>query len=281
MDNFRKLKDKHTIIFAILMLLAFEAISNLLVAGFSLLTSMKNTGTNLQYLMQETLVLIGSILLVTLTGQKHIFKFEFKSFIKSQWSGAYFYFLAIMLIAINVSDALEAGKRFKSPLEIIEFIVFVLLVGLAEELVFRGIIADNMYVTSCNSIKNTYLYIILSGFIFGLSHFFNYFHGQSLSSVICQVLGTTMLGIILGAVYFKRRSIYGVALLHTLLDLGTMSQRALFIGGSVSDDVNASVDFMTSLFQTMRSQLPYLIVAFIILRPSVIKKILLSEKAEK
>lgn len=277
MKIIEKIKAKHVLLFCILVQFISIAVSYGLLWVSHLVVTPSEIGSNSYYLLREIIVLLGSIAIVFVTKQTKIFKFNLKGFLKSQWSGAYFYFLVVIGIVV-VADEIKVGGEYKSVVQIVAFILFVLTVGLAEEAINRGIIAECLINKYGNTVKGTIGAVLFSSFIFGFSHISNFFVGESFGATFTQIVSTSMLGILLGAIYYKHRSYFGVALLHGLLDFTSMSDRGLLIGRSVGEFKVNDVEFLTQFVSAMRSQITFVIVAVIILRPSVIRKIIAARK---
>ena len=114
--------------------------------------------------------------------------------------------------------------------------------------------------------------VLLSGCIFGAMHILNVFNGQSLEESIIQMIATSMLGILLSAIYIKHKSVYGVAFLHATLNFMTMFARGFWDGNTLQYQYQ-DVNFWESLKQSLTSQSVYIIVAIWVLRPSVVRRI--------
>lgn len=270
-EKWKSFKEKHVICFAVVLLIFYELLKNGVMAILSVL-GIENKGTNFDYMWSEAVVLALAIFFVYATFQTHILKCGFKGFFKSLWSGMVFFLLAVVGCAMYAFQAMEQGLALKPMGELITFVVFVILVGLAEEIFFRGIIAESILKRFGNSVSGVIFSVILSGIIFGVVHILNFFSGQSLEESVIQAIATSMLGILLSAIYVRHRNIFGVAVLHALLDFMTMFTRGFFQGGSIGY-VATDIDFWASLKQALISQSIFIIVALWVLRPKIIKKI--------
>lgn len=74
----------------------------------------------------------------------------------------------------------------------------------------------------------------------------------------------------------RHRNVYGVAVLHAVLDFLTMFTSGFFEGSSISY-VATDIDFWASLKQALISQSTFIIVAVWVLRPKILRQIV--EKA--
>lgn len=166
MKKLIELKKSHVICFCIVVLLLNKVLSKVPIEILDFF-KLSNRSTNSGYLILECIVLIAAVLIIYIIGQTHILKPTLKSFRASIWSGMVFLVLAITGCILFVSEGSKMGAVYKSPFEIIAFILFVIVVGLAEEFVYRGIIADSIFERFGNSKAGIILSVLLSGCIFG------------------------------------------------------------------------------------------------------------------
>lgn len=271
MKKLIELKKSHVICFCMVVILLNEVLSKVPIEILDFL-KLSNRSTNSGYLLLECIVLIAAVVIIYITGQTHILKPSLKSFGASIWSGMVFLVLAITGCILFVGEGSKMGAVYKSPLEIIAFIVFVIVVGLAEEFVYRGIIADSIFERFGNSKVGIVLSVLLSGCIFGAMHILNVFYGQSLEESVIQMIATCMLGILLSAIYIRHKNIYGVAFLHATLNFMTMFMEGFWDGNTLQYQYQ-DVNFWESLKQSLTSQSVYIVVAIWVLRPSVVRRI--------
>lgn len=271
MKKLIELKKSHVICFCIMVILLNELLSKAPIKILDFL-NLSDRSTNFGYLILECIVLIAAILVIYITGQTHTLKPTFKSFWTSIWSGMVFIVLAVVGCIVFIDEGTNIGAVYKSPFEIIAFIVFVIVVGLAEEFVYRGIIADSISERFGNSKTGIVLSVLLSGCIFGVMHILNVFYGQSLEESVIQMIAASMLGILLSAIYIRHKNIYGVAFLHATLNFMTMFMEGFWDGNTLQYQYQ-DVNFWESLKQSMTSQSIYIIVTIWVLRPSVIRKL--------
>ena len=272
MKKLIELKKSHVICFCIVVLLLNKVLSKVPIEILDFF-KLSNRSTNSGYLILECIVLIAAVLIIYIIGQTHILKPTLKSFRASIWSGMVFLVLAITGCILFVSEGSKMGAVYKSPFEIIAFILFVIVVGLAEEFVYRGIIADSIFERFGNSKAGIILSVLLSGCIFGAMHILNVFNGQSFAEEsIIQMIATCMLGILLSAIYIRHKNIYGVAFLHATLNFMTMFMEGFWDGNTLQYQYQ-DVNFWESLKQSLTSQSVYIIVAIWVLRPSVVRRI--------
>lgn len=121
---------------------------------------------------------------------------------------------AIIIVAFLNSPVL-AVSDFKVKFDII---IVCLLVGLAEEYVFRGVILGLFMKVTHN---NAFGAVIGSSIMFGLIHMIN-LKSLPIGYVSAQVLFAAAVGIIFGTIYLLTNNLAIVILLHALRDMFPM-----------------------------------------------------------
>jgi len=96
----------------------------------------------------------------------------------------------------------------------------VLMIGILEELTFRGLVL-NTYLKHNGITRGTiYKAVLLSSLIFGVCHYANLIYGGSLLTTSIDVYFAFCMGVFLAAVYVKCMNIWVPAFLHTLWNFG-------------------------------------------------------------
>lgn len=121
---------------------------------------------------------------------------------------------AIIIVAF-LNSPLLAVSDFKVKLRVI---VICLLVGLAEEYIFRGILLS-LFLKLFH--KNVYGAVIASSVLFGALHLIN-LKALSIGYVSSQVLFAMAIGIIFATIYVKTNNLSIVIILHALRDMFPM-----------------------------------------------------------
>ncbi|MBR5722761.1 MAG: CPBP family intramembrane metalloprotease [Oscillospiraceae bacterium] len=154
---------------------------------------------------------------------------------------------------IMLYSALRAAGGFlltKAPLrplpEILACCVTVLLVGVSEEIVHRGVILNQLTAAFGNdTMKGRLISVFTGGTIFGLIHLFNILSGVEPLSAIVQALGAAGMGWLLGALYLRCRNIRVMALIHGLFDLcGLVTSGFFDTGETVESTISSASDVL-------------------------------------
>lgn len=150
----------------------------------------------------------------------------------------------IILLGYNVilgiiSYSSELSKSENLVLMFILVLIQSILIGIAEETIFRGIIMNCLY--DCfggNSLKAMYLAVFISSILFGCTHLTNLFKGAELIGVISQIVGATGAGCLLAAIYFRSKNLWVVIFFHSLQDFAGFVQGGMLVGKSATDIVS-------------------------------------------
>lgn len=123
------------------------------------------------------------------------------------------FFIIYYLIAIITN--------FSAMHHIIFYFVLASLIGIAEEITFRGMVLGS-FIHNWRG-KNPILGgVLLSSLIFGLTHAVNAF-SQPLINTIVQIVVAFSLGIILAFMYLRTNNLFTSILLHMLVDFTSIS----------------------------------------------------------
>jgi membrane protease YdiL (CAAX protease family) len=149
------------------------------------------------------------------------------------WAGPWWVvwaFVALLNVALagatiaQGSGALGAGRHEMLALEpLLADVVFrLILVGLAEEFLFRGLIQTglNSSLRGTLALGRVRLRVgtVVAAVVFGLTHAENLALGQALPSVLFNLVYAIFLGLVAGYFYDKTRNLWGAVILHNIAD---------------------------------------------------------------
>lgn len=120
---------------------------------------------------------------------------------------------ALGVVAWNVIYHLMSGCGFVSPSLLPNAVLCALAPGIFEEVIFRGILIDRLQ----KSGEGPWYVLIASALLFGVIHLTNAL-GMDLPSLLVQALYSTVVGLLLGAIYLRSNDIATVILAHTAMD---------------------------------------------------------------
>lgn len=131
--------------------------------------------------------------------------------------------------------------------EILMFTITVLLVGIAEETIFRGIIAEKMIRAFGRSLSGRQKAATISGIMFGLMHFVNLSHAEP-DSVIIQVISVSVIGIFLSEIYYSTKSLWPVIIIHSVNNFFAMSPFGIYGAESFDSTISSYKPIMVLPF---------------------------------
>lgn len=203
---------------------------------------------NLKDVIKEIIILLILILILLLylsyTRQLDIFKSK-SNFIKGLKIGLPVIIFFGMFLISNISLNVEKGNELTATSDIILNIIFCLLVGISEEILFRGIILNKLFKAIGNDTrKNVLKAVIISAILFGLVHLTNVIYMDATFVVaITQFFVASGTGLIYGAIYSRTKNIYSTIIIHSFQDFCAWTMTNLFINNSSTDSPQNSEIF--------------------------------------
>lgn len=146
---------------------------------------------------------------------------------------------SIILILVSLSNLQE--HTLVKVWEIILFILFCILIGIAEEGLFRGAVQGLVLEAFAAKTKKQHMLgIIVASAIFGCSHFINLRTGANLSSVTIQVISATAAGMLFGGIYVRSgKSLWPSIFTHALMDCGAFINSGMLWGQDEVATINS------------------------------------------
>ena len=164
----------------------------------------------------------------------------------------------------------ENIRNIISNKDVIFFTLEMILVGVAEEFVFRGAIQNTFYDYFGKDTRNgIYKSIICSGVIFGIVHIFNILGGVSIKGAIVQAINAVVIGCYFGAIYYRSDNIWSTVFLHAMMDFSALMEAELLGKGSEIEIVSAYGT--TNMTEVIWVVIVYLGLTAFILRKSKVK----------
>ena len=224
------------------------------------------TGWLLAFTRQAALC-VFLLCMVWAAGQWRIFRQERQPFYRGLITGGYMLFISLLSIVLSLIDA----EGFNSKGTILFSTLYFILVGVNEELIFRGITADLLLrgisgkagKSSGNAAgrrRTVILAAVLSSIFFSLAHLSNMQYADAFG-VAVQMAGAFLMGMVLTVVYYRTRNIYSVMILHAVNDIaGAFAVTVLRSEESIAGVISSyGVGELLML-------IPYVIVLIVILR---------------
>lgn len=187
---------------------------------------------------QESLFAIFAISLAALLGRSPKKIFSSSPFPKKRRLRKCFFLMMAMyspmLIFMSVifHDLDNKDLTLRPLNEILLYIAFVFLIGVAEETLFRGIIAESM--KRAWGRDNLGIASLLSGLLFGLMHLCNLRVAEP-TGVLVQVCGASAAGMLFSDLYYFSGSLWPCIIFHSLVDFGGLLGYGFFGIGSFGE----------------------------------------------
>ena len=250
--------NRKSLLYCIFLFLIFF----LFLKGTGLLISLLVTDLDLNnysiVLLKEVLLACFCVFLVFKSGQAHIFHRRGSGIGKGIWIGFYQFSMSSVTLIINLF--LEEVERTLQPwYMILTFFLCMICVGIAEELFFRGVIAEILFERFGVDRAGIWKAVILSGAFFGIVHLNNLSFGEPIG-VLVQVIGASVSGMVFTAIYYRSGSIWTTILIHSYNDVAALALSGIYGCETVKDIIS---DY--GLLKLI-GMIPYIIVLLVLLR---------------
>lgn len=211
-------------------------------------------------------ILVVILIIYLLVRQFHVFSRRRRTFLYGLFVGGYMLIYAV----VGIIAVFPGAEAFQDKNTILFSILYFILVGVTEELVFRGITADLLlqFFFERNPVRRPVVpAVIISGAIFSLAHAVNVRHSD-IGGVLVQMAAAFVLGMFLTAVYYRTGNIYAVIFLHVINDLAAaLPVTILKSEESISDVISgySAADLVLLI--------PYAVILIFLLRPKKMDEI--------
>lgn len=213
---------------------------------------------------------------VLLLKQKDLFHSD-PALFKSGWKSAGL--LLFIIAAYGILGLVELLNVTITPLQWALLTAQILLVGFAEEVLFRGLIQRAFHrFFGEDSRANVFKAVVCSGIVFGLAHLVNVDRGNPVLATVLQAGVNCFAGMYYCAVFFRTgKNIKYLIILHALYDYVGMVVNGRLRGESLNTVLNVGHGALTVQSVAMGILLwggVYLLSTIFILRPSKIDPLL-------
>lgn len=191
--------------------------------------SFSDNNDYLDLLISYLIMIILLISYLYFTKKLKLIKFEKKNFFKGLLIGLPLIIISIINFINTYSSTIKEGYEFLPTIKIVIFIMAILIgTGFTEEMLFRGIILNELFdVYGRDTKKNVIVSIIISSVLFGSIHLLNSFI-TDFNTAFYQSLQVIGMGLVYAAIYSRCRSIFSVMFIHGFLDVCNNVKSGLF-----------------------------------------------------
>lgn len=261
-----QLRDKHPYLYCLLSAFLFILCMMLAINLLVFLLNLIGLGAVVrifqveEYLPQGLTDLFGFLVALALlwkTGRLKVLTNRGTGFLDGLLVGMF----PFVLLCLNLGASLglsgpPEGAVPKAAWQVVVFLITMFLIGLAEEAIFRGVIAQTLLEHFGPSRAGVWKAVVLSSVIFGLGHLINVV-GSNVLGVLIQCCLTIALGMLYGAIYFRTGNLWVVIFLHAFQDTAGLIESGLYEGlgglGETVSTYNASmlIGFLIYLIPTI------------------------------
>ena len=201
------------------------------------------------YWYQRAVTQLGSALL----SLGFLFGFRKQFVLREKGAPLRTYLLPLTLVLLYAAFRLAAGVLSASaplrPLpEILAFCLTMLLVGVSEELLHRGVILNILCAAfGTKTFSGALTASLIGGTLFGMIHLFNMLSGIPAFPVIMQAINAAGMGWVFCALYLRCRNIRVLILMHALFDFGGLIPNGVFTVDSTIEDTIAAASVLEEL----------------------------------
>ena len=237
----KRLRKAHPILFCVLAEVVFLAslfVTDLVftIALVLFRTDFASIDTYLYSTLQELVGAMVAVLFLVRTDRAGLLRRRGSGFFNGLLVGMY----PLFFIGYTAFGTLAFGRP-DTPLlplpRILTFLLNMILVGVAEELVFRGIIAQTLLERYGTARAGVWKACLVSGVLFGAAHLSNLL-GSAPFGVLMQCVFAASLGVMLAAIYFRTGNLWVTVFLHSAMDIAAMLIGGLYGTTSVAESVS-------------------------------------------
>ncbi len=246
------LHGKTAVLTCLVIAIVFLAVVNL--CGFIVDKQLSDCSTVLKNTVSEGLLAVFALFMLKITaGFDRLRGGDFTQFrqLKRRRKISMLSFLVFAVVVQSIRAFRGHSFSELRPVgDIFLFVLFVLFIGIAEEAVFRGVIAESMLCTFGKDKDGRHLAAFVSGIVFGMVHLSNMADADAVG-VLVQSVGASVIGILFTEAYYSFRSLKVTIILHAGMDFLAMLEFGLFEGVSTAQLVST---------YSLRMIIPYAII---------------------
>ena len=156
------------------------------------------------------------------------FIYHRKGFGATLVAGMFLLVLHIGFLLLFVWDGFLKGVQWQTTPAILLGILHMIGIGVREEVLYRGIIANALTLKYAKDKKSLWFTVTVSGLVFGGMHISNIFFGVELMGLLAQIVAACGAGMLFTAIYLRGGNIWVLMLIHAIID-ATPSLKSTFM----------------------------------------------------
>lgn len=200
-----------------------------------------NLGNVYPQFISELILATLAVVIAIIYKKIDALKFTFKGFGTGLLCSL---FLLITPAFILLSIAIKTPEKYAATISIFEIIASLLtalLIGIAEELLYRGTLLNYFFdFFGRDSKKNVLKAIFCSSFLFGISHITNILKGAAISGTIVQIINAVCVGVLFSAIYFRsNKNLWPAIIAHAFFDFASLISTGILTGNSIKSSIGS------------------------------------------
>lgn len=238
----KRLRTAHPLVFCVLAEVVFLAslfVTDLIFTIVLVLfrADFSALDTYLYSTLQELVGALVAVLFLVRTDRAGLLRRRGSGFFNGLLVGMY----PLVFIGYNTFGSLLLGRPENGTLQpavrICTFLANMAMVGVAEEFIFRGVIAQTLLERYGTARAGVWKACLVSGVLFGAAHLSNLI-GSAPFGVLMQCVFAASLGVMLAAIYFRTGNLWVTVFLHSAMDIAAMLIGGLYGTTSVAESVS-------------------------------------------
>ena len=250
----KRLRAKHPVGFCVLSEVLF--LGSLLLSSYLIVFALVLFGVDLERVdsyflsaVQEAVGMVVALVILGRTGKMYLLRRRGSGFFNGLLVGMY----PLVLIGYSLYTKLMFGMpedgQLQPAFSIFSFFLSMALVGVAEEFIFRGVIAQSLLERFGTGRAGVWKACLLSGLLFGAAHLTNLLSSAPFG-VLMQCVFAASLGTLFAAIYFRTGNLWVTVFLHGAMDIASM-----LVGGLYGTAKRRSARWRSTLAGTAPRQL--------------------------
>lgn len=191
-----------------------------------------------KHLLAEAIFLFAVIGIAVWNDQFQTLRFTLQGFGEGLKTGWVFLLASVSVVMFFLDGFLEETVTI-GGVEIAELLCTFLLVGIAEELMCRGIIQNSLHAYfGEDSVSAVRKGILASGLIFGSIHLTNIFSSGEIVGPLVQAIVNVPNGMLYATVYYRSgKNLWVCIVLHSLMDIAGAINSGVLAGKTLEDQI--------------------------------------------
>ena len=267
----KRLRAKHPVGFCVLSEVLF--LGSLLLASYLIVFALVLFGVDLERVdsyflsaVQEAVGMVVALVILGRTGKMYLLRRRGSGFFNGILVGMFPFAMICYTLYGKLLFGMPTDRPLRTGWQIAWYFMGMFTVGVAEEFLFRGVIAQTLLEHFGTSRAGIWKACLLSGLFFGGAHLTNILSSAPFG-VLMQCVFAGSLGVLFAAIYFRTGNLWVLVFLHGAQDAASLLAGGLYGTENMSTAVSSYDSTM------LLSVLVYLIPTFFLLRKKKIGEV--------